>query len=158
MTNKASNELRETFDASFAIEQTLDSESFEDMIVGRTEETGIAIRLSSIEGFFKNKAITKLPSNTPAFLGLVGINGTALSVWSLSSLLGGKENGSNQTWMASVIGKRRWALTFAYFDGFFRVPSSSISLGDGHETCLVGEHQREILNIIGLEIQIQQLL
>ena len=123
--NKVS-QLRQAFDCTFAMPSSLASSEFQDLLTIRIAGDPYAIRLFDITEIISEQRVFSVPSVTPNLLGLVGIRGRILPVFSLSSMLGYGTDLDSPRWMILCGSEEPIALAFSDFDGYLRLPSSSL--------------------------------
>ncbi|MCZ7646024.1 MAG: chemotaxis protein CheW [Planctomycetota bacterium] len=80
--------LRRAFDAAFAAEPGLARAAGVKLLTLAVHGDRYAVRLEQAGGVARCGALTPLPSRAPALLGLAGLRGEALPVFSLALLLG----------------------------------------------------------------------
>lgn len=83
-----SRELRHVFDATFAQPPPPPSAPTVALLLVRAGGETVALKRSDMIGFVRGESIARTPANSPAFLGLAGLRGGVLPVWSLAGLLG----------------------------------------------------------------------
>lgn len=118
--------LREEFDQTFsrAIQSSL--EQLEDVLMIRVGGDPYAIRLREIGGIVAKRPIVNVPAMAPHLLGLAGVRGDVVPVYRLASILGHGDDADAPGWMVLCGDAPRVALAFAHFDGYQRLPSSSL--------------------------------
>jgi chemotaxis signal transduction protein len=121
-------ELREAFDRSRAA--TVHEASGEkeiDLLGVRLGGDGYAIEVREIGALVKAGRIVALPSPLPELLGLAGVRGVVVPVYSLPALLGySRESAAECRWLALCAGEEPLALGFAEFEGHLRIREESI--------------------------------
>jgi chemotaxis signal transduction protein len=128
--------LRHDFDSAFAALPAASLELVDLVAVGVAGDRH-AIHVRDLAGLVPCRKIVSLPSRTPALLGVAGIRGAVVSVYSLDLLLGYSTTQAKATWLAlagegaDVIG-----LAFATVEGFLRVPHEAILERDRHASSL----------------------
>jgi chemotaxis signal transduction protein len=122
--------LRQAFDHSFAAPARVHTEDSVDLLALGVAGAGYAVRLGDVSGLLVDRRIVPLPATLPEFLGLTGVKGGVVPVWSLSALLGTGADHDLPRWMILIAGRGRGdtlALAFERFDGHLRVPREQLS-------------------------------
>lgn len=123
--------LAEEFDRTFAEPARPAAEELETLlglVVGRD---GYAVRLAEIQGLVREPKIVAVPSDVPELLGLTGLRGRVVPVYSLRGLLGGAPTAGPVPWMVLVGGDTPVGLAFEQHDGTLRVAPSARAALDG---------------------------
>ena len=118
-------ELRQGFDRSFAAPPS----SAEDAPVGflaiRVSGAAFAIRVEELVDVHPKCKVVPLPGGHKDMLGIAGIRGHLVSVYSLGSLLGlGKS--ANFAWLATCKSDLSLALTFDELDGYVQASTTDL--------------------------------
>ena len=122
--------LRHAFDNSFAAPIRLGTEDAVDLLALRVAGDAYAVRLGDVSGLLVDRRLVPLPATLPEFLGLTGVKGGVIPVWSLRALLGAGADHDFPRWMILVSGQGRGetlALAFERFDGHLMVPRAQLS-------------------------------
>jgi purine-binding chemotaxis protein CheW len=135
--------LRQAFDESFAQPPAAHAAAAEDFLGIRVAGSPYALRLLEAASVGARCHILALPSEQPDFLGLAGLKGELLPIYSLASLLGhGREEGEER-WLVVCGAEQRLGLVFSALEGFLRVPRSEVyGLGVPEQT---QDHVQEVL-------------
>ena len=123
--NKAA-QLRQAFDRTFALPPALVSPEVEDLLTIRVAGDPYAIRLLDIAEIFTGRIVVSVPAVTPDLLGLAGIHGGIVPVFSLSSILGYVPDPGSPRWMILCGSEEPIALAFSDFEGYLRLPMSAL--------------------------------
>jgi chemotaxis signal transduction protein len=122
--------LRRSFDEAFARAHRPRATGLEDLLLVRIEGHPYALRIRELEGLHRAGKVVPLPSSCLELLGLAGIRGALVPVFSLPALLGygGRES---PTWLvlchgAEGRGREPMALGFGGLDGHVRVGPDQI--------------------------------
>lgn len=120
-------ELRSVFDqartapfSSGAEEQT------EDLLAVRVCRDAYAIRVGEISGLATDRKIVTYPTRIPELLGVAGIRGALVPVYSLAMLLGYNAETERTRWFALCGVEDPVALVFSDFEGYIRVPLTQL--------------------------------
>jgi chemotaxis signal transduction protein len=126
-------DFRHAFDKAFAVPRaSSDGAAREDFLTIRIAGDGYAIRLGEIAGLVKGRRIVACPSDVPEFLGIAGVRGTLVSVYSLPALLGYSVGWEHSTGLLLCAATPTEAIegsvgfAFPEFSGFVRALSSQI--------------------------------
>ena len=120
-------ELREEFDRTFALSPTAQGEEgFESLLAIRVAGNAYAVRLSEISGLVNNRKTVPFPSPIPEFLGVAGIRGELVAVYSLAALLGCGLTGDTPRWLMICRPHDPVGLAFPEFESFLRISPSAI--------------------------------
>jgi chemotaxis signal transduction protein len=122
--------LRRAFDDSFAAPARVSTEDSVDLLALRVAGEPYAVRLDDISGLLVDRRLVALPATLPEFLGLTGVKGGVVPVWSLSALLGYRVDHDLPRWMVLISGRSRdesLALAFERFDGHLRIPRAHLA-------------------------------
>jgi chemotaxis signal transduction protein len=154
VTRNRAAELRRTFDLSFASPPPPPQE-VEDLLTLRIAGDAYAIRLRDIAGIVTDRKIIPVPAATLDLLGLAGIRGGIFPVFGLASLLGHDRTGDSPRWMILCGTDEPVALAFAEFDGYLRLPRSSIHADEGirparHYVDQLAHTDAGVLSVIGI--------
>jgi purine-binding chemotaxis protein CheW len=127
-------ELRQAFDLSFALPPPQASQEVEDLLTIRVAGDPYAIRLREIAGMVAGRRVVPVPSVTLDLLGLAGIRGGVVSVFGLASILGYGQAPGSPRWMILCGVEEPIALAFSDFEGYLRLPKSSLHADENLRT------------------------
>lgn len=128
-TSATAAKLRLEFDHSFAAPLAATREELVTVLALAIEGNRFVVRSSQIAGIAKSGKIVTVPAQSRALLGLAGIRGELLPVYSLHELLGCATAG-NSRWLLLCDAPVRLALAFEEFAGCFKVTAEAFSSGD----------------------------
>src|ERR1700748_3867166 len=94
--------LRAAFDGAFAEPPPRGEEALEKFLAVRAGGGLFAFRLAEIAGVAVDRKLTPLPSPVPELLGLTGLRGRLVPVYSLTALLGGAPESAAGRWLVLV--------------------------------------------------------
>jgi chemotaxis signal transduction protein len=115
-------ELRRVFDQARAAPFSAGvEERTEDLLAIRVSRDAYAIRMSEISGLATGRNIVAFPSPIPELLGVAGIRGTLVPVYSLAMLLGYNAETERTRRLVLCGTKDPVALVFSDFEGYVRV-------------------------------------
>lgn len=137
--------LRRAFDQSFAVPPAEASEAVEDLLKIKVAGDPYAIRLGDIAGIVARRKVVPVPGGTPDLLGPAGIRGGIVPVFDLELLLGYPRAAEAPPWMVLCRSDDSIALAFPEFEGYARLPKSSIHLDDTRRSAQ--PHVKEIARL-----------
>jgi chemotaxis signal transduction protein len=121
-TSSRVEDLRRTFDQAFAATPPGTPLETLDLLAIRIGGDPYALKVSELTGLVWSKKIVSLPSSRAELVGIAGIRGSLVSVYSLAVLLGyGSGPSSSVRWLALSGGPDPIALAFEELEGFLRV-------------------------------------
>jgi chemotaxis signal transduction protein len=121
-------DMRRSFDESFAAPPRPELDAPEHLLALQVAGANFAVRLCEIHALIDRKArILPVPSSLPDLLGLTGIRGTVVPVFSLAALLGFAREPREPAWLLHC-GTRQapLALGFEFFAGYLQAARSEI--------------------------------
>jgi chemotaxis signal transduction protein len=127
-------ELRQAFDLSFALPPPQASQEVEDLLTIRVAGDPYAIRLRDIAGIVAGRRVIPVPTVTLDLLGLAGIRGGVVAVFGLASILGYGQAPGSPRWMILCGAEEPIALAFSDFEGYLRLPKSSLHADENLRT------------------------
>ena len=122
----STEELRQAFDASFAAPPAAEGEQLADFLIVRAAASRLAVRLSEVSLVEAVRKIVPLPAARRGLLGLAGVRGRPLPVFSLASLLGEAEE-SAPRWLCVHESSEPIALGVDAIEQFLRVRPSDLA-------------------------------
>ncbi len=153
--------LRQDFDQVFAAPYAVQAEEHESLITLRMGGDRYALSVREITSVAVAGKLVALPSRSPGLLGLTGIRGAVVPVYSLSVLLGYPKAAETVRWLALCGAKEPLAFALGDFEGYVRVPNSAFHAPDRearkhvHRFAQAGEVIRAIVNVSSLISEIQ---
>lgn len=141
--------LREAFDRSFTEvpgEAVADTRDLVGISLGGD---GFAVALEEIAGIFAAGRIVPLPSRTAPLLGVTGLRGAMVAVYSLQRMLG-RAGQEAPRWL--LLAEPHIAFGFERFDGYLRVARTQVADAGGEQNyvqavMLAGEARRPIVSV-----------
>jgi chemotaxis signal transduction protein len=124
------DQLRQDFDRTFAMPPALASQEVEDLIMIRVAGDPYAIRLLDITEIVNERKVVSVHAVTPDLLGLAGIHGGMVPVFSLSSILGYGTDPISPRWMILCGTEEPISLAFSDFEGYLRLPASALHVDE----------------------------
>jgi purine-binding chemotaxis protein CheW len=129
--------LRAAFDASFAAPPAGEAGARVALLAIRAGGEPAALRVLETAGLLPARRIVPVPGRRPELLGVSGLRGSLLPVFSLARLLGRSEAGDEPRWVALAgVDQARVGLAFAAFEGHLLVPAQDLAVaaeeGRGH--------------------------
>lgn len=121
-------EMRRLFDESFAAPRRDDKRAVEHMLAIEVAGERFAIRVSEISGLTIAKStILAVPSRAPELLGITGIRGVVVPVFSLAALLEMGSTAGQSRWLVLCGGRQTpIALALERVEGHIEVPADEI--------------------------------
>ncbi|MCW3846578.1 chemotaxis protein CheW [Sphingomonas sp. LB-2] len=151
--NKASD-LRTAFDRSFAEPPPGEAEPTQAYLGIRVGGKAYAVALAEIGAVVADKKIAPLPSKASELLGVAGVRGDTVPVFSLAALLGVRGGEERPRWLLLATGGRA-GFAFDALDGHLDVPLAQVTplaapRGFIHANAVLGGGARGIVNIASL--------
>jgi len=131
-------ELREAFDRSFSSLPSPERAGFENILGIHVANGSYALRLSEITSVMRSGTILPIPSKSGCLMGVIGIEGRVVPVFSLALLLG-YASPEKAEWLV-LCGAKSIALCFGEMEGYLQAPAADIP-SDNTATPL-GRHSR----------------
>jgi hypothetical protein len=123
-------QMRAEFDAGFAGVPQSDGADLTDVLALRMGDAEILLRLADIGELIARPALTRVPSTSPALIGLTASHDRPLAAYDLATLLG--QAPGRPRWLVIVAAEPGVGLAFEHFGGYRRIP-----LAPGHAHRLV---------------------
>lgn len=144
--------LRRDFDHAFASPPAVAGEESERLLSIRVAGDPFALRLRDISELVAQYRAVAIPSRTAALLGIAGLKGRLVPVFSLAVLLGYPGSSESGRWLAVCGGTHPLGLAFSEFEKYLLVPRSAISAAHearqfAKEIVQVGTDSRLVINI-----------
>lgn len=131
------SELRNAFDRERALPLSSNTEQVtENLLAVRLDRSAYAIRVSEITGIAINRRIVGLPTRVSGLLGLAGVRGTLVPVYSLAALLGHDLEREQSRWLALCETDECFGLAFAELEGYLQIPVAHIYPAQQNETSI----------------------
>ena len=133
-------DLRNAFDRARAVPFSAGaSEQSENLLAIRLFRDAYALRVGEISGLLTDRKIVALPTAIPELLGVAGIRGALVPVYSLAALLGYAVETEGTRWLALCGTEEPVALAFNDFEGYLSVARTQIYAaehGDVTRACI----------------------
>jgi len=147
-------DLRKAFDRAFAEPPPHGDEESADYLGIRVGGGAYAVALSEIGAVFADKRIAPLPSGASELLGVAGVRGETVPVFSLGALLSQSGGDDRPRWLVLARGGRA-GFAFDALDGHLRIPLASIipaasPKGFVVANAVMGKDARSIMSIASL--------
>ncbi len=138
------DEFRRSFDEGFALPLRERTSGLEDLLAIRIGGDSYALRVRELTGLDRSRQVVPLPTRVPDLLGLAGIRGKLVPVFSLAVLLGYAKDRDDTAWLALCNRDQELALSFGEFTEHVRVtPGQICPAADG----AARDHVREVVRI-----------
>jgi chemotaxis signal transduction protein len=135
-------EIRASFDNAFALPPSEATAASIGLLAIRVGSDGYAIRMTELSDVQGVRKVVPLPGARPEMIGLAGIRGRLVPVYSLAALLG-QATPASWTWLAICGTEQPLGLTFDDLEGY--VSASPGDLVPAAEVERSGGHIRELL-------------
>ena len=148
-------DLRKAFDRAFAEPPAPEAEAAADYLGIRVGGSAYAVALSEIGAVFADKMIAPLPSGAAELLGVAGVRGDVVPVFSLAALIGQSGGGdAKPRWLVLARGGHA-GFAFDTLDGHLRIPLASIAPAASPKSfvqanAVIGKEARPIVSIASL--------
>jgi chemotaxis signal transduction protein len=145
-SDRASAEaLRSEFDRGFASAPAVERAAEVALLALRVGAEPVAVRVLEAAGIVAAPPVCAVPSRRPELLGVAGLRGAILPVYSAARLLGRADAGEPPRWLvlAAAGGEERVALAFSALDGHVRVPAAALAAA---APGAAGEHVAEVVS------------
>lgn len=119
--------LREAFDHSFSLPPPAAPEAPENLLAVRIGSDRYALRTRELAGLQLLRRVTPLPGARRGLLGLTGVRGRLVPVFSLAQLLGQAQTEAPR-WLVICGAEEPMGLAFGELEGHHSPPRSSLSL------------------------------
>lgn len=145
-------EMRRSFDASFAVEPSTDTQKREEFLLFRVQKHELAVRTIDLGGVLKTPRLTPLPDAKPSLLGLGSIRGALVAAYSIASFLDPSTPPKHGDWMFLSAQDRSVGLIFDALQGYRVLSSDHLLLdrngsNDTSEIVVIDGHPRPLLNL-----------
>jgi chemotaxis signal transduction protein len=154
-------DLRRDFDQVFAAPAAGQAQDEENLIAFRVGDDLYGLSVREITGVAVAGRLVALPSRSPGLVGLAGIRGAVIPVYSLAVILGYPKAGETVRWLALSGEKEPLALALGDFEGYLRVPTSDLHVPDRasrthvHQFARTGGVVRAIVSVASVMSSIQ---
>ena len=146
--------LRDAFDRCFAAAPSTEEEKSDNFLGIRIGGDPHAVALADIAGLFADRKTVALPGRAAELLGIAGLRGEIVPVYSLRAFLGYPPAEEPARWLLLASGVQAVSFAFDRFDGFARVPHSQLSSVPGtmsrghvHATATIAGVRRSIISV-----------
>ena len=154
-SSSRARELAEAFDRAFELPERVAEERGGAALAIRVGADAYLLPLGGLSAVSRCTKLVELPGAPPGQIGLTGLRGGLVGVFSLPALLGYDVAPAKIAWLAMTAGPRSYALGFEVLDGQVTLPQANIVAGpaDGrrHVSGLLrldGEaHARGVLDV-----------
>lgn len=136
-------ELGRAFDRTFAQAPTLDAGASTGFLRVRVGGDAYAFALDAIVGLFVDKAVVPLPRAGPQMLGIAGIRGAIVPVYSLRGLLGYEVERECPRWLVLARSPAPVGLAFEQFGGYLEARPSDLAPAPRTDSHILGTLRSE---------------
>jgi purine-binding chemotaxis protein CheW len=128
VTGDRLSDLRHTFDAAFTFPPVRPPDDLTDLLAVTVDGSPLAVPLQAMSGLVADRALTPLPASPPQLLGVAGLRGQLVPVFSLAGLVGrAAPDGPAPRWLVLAAGSPVFAVAVDSVDGHLRVPADAIA-------------------------------
>lgn len=120
-------DLREAFDNGFARVPEPVGHDIGKFLAIRVGGDPYAVALTEITGIFADRKVVWLPGETVGLLGVAGLRGDIVAVYSLAVFLGYSAGEDAPRWLMRTGGDLIAAFAFDGFDGYVQLPGAQVS-------------------------------
>jgi chemotaxis signal transduction protein len=120
------HELQRHFGEAFARPQESSTAATHQLLSIRTGENRVMLRLAEVAGIHPCPKLVALPSPRPGLLGVVGVRGRVLAVYSMAALLGTARSETQPRWLLLPRASDQMALGVDSIEAFLNVPGSAM--------------------------------
>jgi chemotaxis signal transduction protein len=143
--------LRRHFDQAFAEPHRPPPAASVDLLALRLSGRRYAIRQDQVSGLVARRPVIALPSSHPHLLGLAGVRGVLVPVFSLAGLMGATASGERADWLVLCGHDEPVGLAFQDLDRYVRVPLTALHVGrdggPGQAIALVDGEPRVLIDV-----------
>jgi chemotaxis signal transduction protein len=118
--------LRAAFDAAFARAASAPAEDAVALLALRVGGAGVAVRVLETAGLMAARPIVPVPSRRPELLGVSGVRGAVVPIYSLARLLGRADDAAPRWIVLAAAGAERVGLAVTTFDRHLVVPKAEL--------------------------------
>lgn len=126
MPHQLALQLKREFDEQFSIPRLFTPEKSEEFLIIRVGPARFALRARELGGMFRCPHVTPFPSGHKAVVGLAGIQGSVIVVYSIGTLLGAASAPTEGGWILLRRTDRSSALLFDAPEGYRVVAAGCI--------------------------------
>ncbi|HEX3409495.1 MAG TPA: chemotaxis protein CheW [Candidatus Binataceae bacterium] len=120
-------DLRSAFDRSFEAAPVERDHELVHLLVVRIGAARFALKVNDLAGLARAEKVVPIPSKDPTLLGLAGLKGRIVAVYSLAALIGNAELVKvAERWLVMCRSEDRLALSFTAAEGTVMVPTSEL--------------------------------
>lgn len=130
MSGSRLSDLRLAFDAAFTFPPERAPDDCTDLLAVTVAGNRLAVPLEAMSGLVADRAVTRLPAAPPQLLGVAGLRGQLVPVFSLAALVGpapAGAGGGTPRWLVLAAGSPVFAVAVDSVDGHLRVPDEAIA-------------------------------
>lgn len=123
-------QLKTEFDRAFAEPLRTQDSEFENFVGFNIEDAVFVLRMTEIKGLVQCKKVIPLPSADSHFIGITGVQGQLIPVYSLASILGYSKNNEEDRWLVLCEDKERIGFLLEDLQGYIRILASDLSASE----------------------------
>jgi purine-binding chemotaxis protein CheW len=122
--------LRREFDQAFALAASTQKVQGSHLLAIRIDGNPYALAVAEIAGLQVDRSITPVPTTIAGLLGIAGIRGELVPVYSLAALLGYRPPARAPRWLALCGGAQPFGLAFDDFERHLNVGAAQVATTD----------------------------
>lgn len=150
--------LRDAFDAAFAAPAEAPRRDEISLLTLRVGTEPFAMRVLEAAGILTARPLAAVPSRRPELLGVAGLRGNVVPVYSVARLIGRAEEAEAPRFLVLAVAgpEERVALAFSGFDGHLRVRPAALAAAPDRahthvrELVQLGAESRPVLSVPSL--------
>ncbi len=120
-------ELKSSFDRTFQEALVERNQQLEHLLIVRIGTARFALKVGDLAGLARAQTVVPIPTTDPGLLGLAGLKGRMVAVYSLAALIGSPALSTEpERWFVLCRCEERIALAFTAAEGTLMVPSSEL--------------------------------
>lgn len=120
------HELQRHFDEAFARPQDATAVTTHQLLAIRAGDFRVMLRLAEVAGIHACPKLVALPAPRPGLLGVVGVRGRVLAVYSMAALLGSPRSEATPRWLLLPRASDQMALCVDSIEAFVNVAGSAL--------------------------------
>lgn len=162
MNDERVREMRRAFDEAFAAPAREKTEETENILALRIKGDPYGLSVREIAGVATGGHLVPVPSRAPHLLGLTGIRGMLVPVYSLAGLLGYPPGPEAPHWLALWGARETIGLAVGEFEGYLQIPRSSLHAPDRearkhvHQLVQAGNVVRSMISVASVIAAVKQ--
>jgi len=121
-------ELKRSFDLTFQQPLVERGQELVHLLIVRIDDARFALKVADLAGLARAQTVVPIPGAASGLLGLAGLKGWMIAVYSLAAMIGCPEKSTGQNrWMVLCRSEKEIALAFTAVTGTMMVPRAELS-------------------------------